>query len=86
VTRAKQAWCKANRYLKSGQRAKAIYWLEETQRILSEERPSRRRHSQLDLGYMFVAFVALILILASQAYALKAQQTAVNIGSVISSR
>lgn len=68
MTRAKRAWCKANHYLKSGQRAKAIYWFEETQRILSEQRPSRRRHGRMDLGYMFVALAALILILASHTY------------------
>jgi hypothetical protein len=63
VTRAKRAWCKANRYSKSGQHAKAIYWFEETQRILNEVRPPRRRHGRMDMGYMLVALAALILIL-----------------------
>lgn len=64
VTRARRAWCKANGYLKSGQHAKAIYWFEQTQCILSEERPPRRRHGRMDLGYMLVAAGALIWILA----------------------
>jgi hypothetical protein len=65
MTSAKRAWIKANRYMNSGRHRKAVYWFEETQRILSEERPARRRHGRLDLGYMLVAFAALILIFAS---------------------
>ena len=65
MTRAKRAWCKANRYLKSGQRAKAIYWFHKTQIILDGERPLRKRHGGMDWGYMLVAFAALILIWAS---------------------
>ena len=65
MTRAKRAWCKANRYLKSGQREKAIYWLHKTQTILDGKRPLRPRHGGMDLGYMLVALAALILIWAS---------------------
>jgi hypothetical protein len=66
VTRAKRAWCKANRYVRSGQHAKAIYWFEKTQKILNEARLARRRHGRMDLGYMLIAFAALILILANR--------------------
>jgi hypothetical protein len=67
MTRAKQAWCKANRYLKSGQREKAIYWFRKTQFILDGERPLRKRSGGMDLGYMFIAFAAVVLIWATAA-------------------
>ena len=65
MTRAKRAWVKGNRYMKSGQHRKAVYWFEQTQLILSEARPPRRRHGRMDLGYMLAAFAALVLIFAS---------------------
>ena len=65
MTKAKRAWHKGNIYVKSGQHAKAIYWLSRTQAILDRPRPNPKRQNGMDAGYMLVALAALILIWVS---------------------
>ena len=62
MTKAKRAWRKANAYVRSGQHAKAIYWLSRTQAILDGERPRRQRLRNMDAGYMLGALAILVLI------------------------
>lgn len=65
MTKAKRAWRKGNIYVKSGQHAKAIYWLSRTQAILDQPRPTAKRGNHFDAGYMLVAFAALIWLWVS---------------------
>jgi hypothetical protein len=64
MTRTMRAWRKANAYVRSGQHAKAAYWLSRTLAILDGERPRRRRLEGMEidclLGALFVLFVVLI--------------------------
>jgi hypothetical protein len=62
MTRAKRAWRKANACVRSGQHAKAIYWLSRTQAILDGDRPRRRRGDDWKDGYMLAAAVVLVLL------------------------
>ena len=41
MTRMMCAWRQANAYMRSGEHAKAIYWLSRTLAILDNERPRR---------------------------------------------
>ena len=66
MTRAKRAWRKANAYVRSGQHAKAIYWLSRTQAILDGDRPRRRRSEDWKAGYMLAAAVVLVLLWVAQ--------------------
>jgi len=67
MTKGKRAWRKANAYVRSGQHAKAIYWLSRTQEILDGERPSRQRLRGMDAGYLLAALVVLVLLCAASA-------------------
>jgi hypothetical protein len=62
MTKAKRAWRKANAYVRSGQHAKAIYWLSRTQAILDGDRPRRRRLGDMDAGYLVAALVVVVLL------------------------
>jgi hypothetical protein len=62
MTQTMRAWRRANAYVRSGQHAKAIYWLSRTQAILDGDRPRRRRANDLDIGYLFTALLAVIII------------------------
>ena len=52
MTKAKGAWRKANVHVRSGQHAKAIYWLSRTIAILDGGQP--RRHRRKDVAALFV--------------------------------
>jgi hypothetical protein len=50
MTRTMRAWRKANAYVRSGQHAKAIYWLNRTVEILETGRPRPSRLKNIDGG------------------------------------
>jgi hypothetical protein len=56
------AWRKANAYMRSGEHAKAIYWLPRTLAILDNERPRRRRLEGTDYlpAALFISVVVWI--------------------------
>jgi hypothetical protein len=62
MTEAMRAWRKANAYVRSGQHAKAVYWLHRTQEILDGDRPRRQRLKGMDTGYMLAALFVLVLL------------------------
>lgn len=62
MTRAKRAWRKANAYVRSGQHAKAIYWLSRTQAILDGDRPRRPRFDDWKAGYMLAAVMVFVVL------------------------
>jgi hypothetical protein len=62
MTKAKSAWRKTNGYVRSGQHAKAIYWLSRTQAILDGDRPRRQRIYDMDAGYLLAALVVVVLL------------------------
>jgi hypothetical protein len=62
MTKAKSAWRKANAYVRSGQHAKAIYWLSQTQAILDGDRPHRRRSEGIDTRYMLGALIVVVVL------------------------
>jgi len=63
MTRMMRAWRKANAYVRSGQHAKAIYWLSRTQAILAGGRPRQRRLEGMDtIGYMLAALFVLVVV------------------------
>jgi hypothetical protein len=62
MTKAKGAWRKANVHVRSGQHAKAIYWLSRTIAILDGGQPSRHRLKDIDAGYMFAVLFVLVLL------------------------
>jgi hypothetical protein len=62
MTKAKRAWRKANVYVRSGQHAKAIYWLCRTVDILDGGEPRPSDLKDIDAGYMFVALFMLVVL------------------------
>jgi hypothetical protein len=62
MTKAMQAWRKANAYVRSGQHSKAIYWLSRTQAILNGEPPRRQRGDGMNASYILGALVVLIAL------------------------
>ena len=63
MTKMMRAWRKANAYVRSGQHAKAVYWLSRTQEILDSGPPRPSRLKDLDAGYMMIAAVFLFALL-----------------------
>ena len=63
MTEAMRAWRKANTYVRSGQHAKAVYWLSRTQEILNGDRPRRQRLKGVDTDYMLAALSVLLFVL-----------------------
>jgi hypothetical protein len=58
------AWRQANAYMRSGEHAKAIYWLSRTLAIL-DERPRRRRLEGMDTDYLLAAlFISVVVWIA----------------------
>jgi hypothetical protein len=65
MTRMTCAWRKANAYMRSGEHAKAIYWLSRTLAILDNERPRRRRLEGMDTDYLLAAlFISVVVWIA----------------------
>ena len=62
MTRMMRAWRKANAYMRSGEHAKAIYWLSRTLAILDNERPRRRRLEGMDIDYLLAALFVLVVV------------------------
>jgi hypothetical protein len=63
MTRLMRAWRKTNAYVRSGQHAKAIYWLSRTQAILDGGQPRQRRLEGMDtIGYMLAALFVLVVV------------------------
>jgi hypothetical protein len=62
MTQTMRAWRRANAYVRSGQHAKAIYWLSRTQASLDGDRPCRRRANDLDIGCLSTALLVVIVI------------------------
>ena len=65
MTRMTCAWRKANACMRSGEHAKAIYWLSRTLAILDNERPRRRRLEVMDTDYLLAAlFISVVVGIA----------------------
>ena len=62
MTKAKRAWRKANAYVRSGQHAKAIYWLSRTQAILDRDRPRQRRLDGMDTDCRLAVLFVLVVV------------------------
>jgi hypothetical protein len=62
VTKTMRAWRKANACVRSGQHAKAIYWLNRTQAILDGERSRWQRLDDRAVGYVLGAIGFLVLL------------------------
>ena len=62
MSQTMRAWRTANAYVRSGQHAKAIYWLSRTQAILDGDRPRRRRLNGTDTGYILTALFVSVLV------------------------
>ena len=62
MTRMMRAWRRANAHMRSGEHAKAVYWLSRTLAILDNERPRRRRLEGIDylLAALFISVVVWI--------------------------
>jgi hypothetical protein len=56
------AWRKANAYVRSGEHAKAIYWLSRTQELLDSEPRQPMRADALEASYMLGGLAVLIFI------------------------
>jgi hypothetical protein len=57
-----RAWRKANACVRSGQHAKAIYWLNRTQAILDGEQSRWQRLDDRGVGYVLGAIGFLVLL------------------------
>ena len=65
MTRMMCAWRQANAYMRSGEHAKAVYWLSRTLAILDNERPRRRRLEGMDIDYLLAAlFISVVVWIA----------------------
>ena len=62
MTQTMRAWRKANAYIRSGQHAKAAYWLSRMQAILDGDRPRRPRLNGMDIGYWVTALFVLVAL------------------------
>jgi hypothetical protein len=62
MTQMMRAWRKANAYVRSGQHAKAIYWLSRTQAILDGDRPRRRHSESTGTDYLLAALFVLVVV------------------------
>ena len=65
MTRTMHAWRKANGYVRSGQHAKAIYWLSRTQALLDSEPKRPMRADVMEASYMLVGLAVLIVVWAA---------------------
>jgi hypothetical protein len=59
MTKTMRAWRKANAFVRSGQHAKAIYWLSRTVEVLEAGRPPPSRLKNIDGGEMLTALFLL---------------------------
>jgi len=57
-----RAWRKANGYVRSGQHAKAIYWLARTQELLDSEPRRPMRVGGMEASCMLVGLAVLIAV------------------------
>jgi len=65
MTRMMCAWRQANAYMRSGEHAKAVYWLSRTLAILDNERPRRHRLAGMDTDYLLAAlFISVVVWIA----------------------
>jgi hypothetical protein len=60
-----RAWRKANAYVRSGQHAKAIYWLSRTQALLDGEPKRPMRVDGMEVSCMLGALAVLIVVWAA---------------------
>ena len=65
MTRTMHAWRKSNAYVRSGQHAKAIYWLSRTQALLDSEPKRPMRVDGMEVGCMLGALAVLIVVWAA---------------------
>ena len=66
MTRTMRAWRKANAHVRSGQHAKAAYWLSRTLAILDREQLPRRRWKYIEADYLLAALFVLVVVLAAK--------------------
>ena len=62
MTRMMRAWRRANAHMRSGEHAKAVYWLSRTLAILDNERPRRGRVEGMDIDYLLAALFVLVVV------------------------
>jgi hypothetical protein len=62
MTRTMRAWRKANGYVRSGQHAKAAYWLSRTLVMLDGERARRHRPEGIETDYLLAVLFALVVV------------------------
>jgi len=62
MTKTMRAWRKANSYVRSGQHAKAVYWLSRTLETLDGGQLRRSRLKDSDAGYLLSALIFLVLL------------------------
>jgi hypothetical protein len=62
MTRTMRAWRRANAYVRSGQHAKAAYWLSRTLAMLNRDQPPRRRLKCMDTDYLLAALFVLVVV------------------------
>jgi hypothetical protein len=65
TTRTKRAWRKANSYVRSGQHAKAAYWLSRTLAMLDGDRAPPRRSKYMETDYLLAALFMLVMVFRS---------------------
>jgi hypothetical protein len=56
------AWRKANAYARSGQHAKAAYWLSRTLAMLDGDQPPRRRFEGMDTDCLLAVLFVLVVV------------------------
>ena len=66
MTKTMRAWRKANAYVRSGQHAKAAYWLSRTLAILDGERLRRRRLEGMEIDCLLGALFVLVVVLITK--------------------
>jgi len=66
MTKTMRAWRKANAYVRSGDHARAAYWLSRTLVKLDGNRVPRRRTKYIDADYLLAALFMLVVILIAK--------------------
>jgi hypothetical protein len=66
MTKTMRAWRKANAYVRSGDHARAAYWLSRTLVKLDGNRVPRRRTKYIDADYLLAALFMLAVILIAK--------------------
>jgi hypothetical protein len=66
MTRTMRAWRKANAFVRSGQHAKAAYWLCRTLETLDRDGTPRRRPKYVETDYLLAGLFVFVVILMTK--------------------